>query len=98
MCDKERRAEPRRPARGPVLLRTGGSTPAPVWGRLVDIAQSGFRARHSARHLEAGQEVEFEISGLRGRARVVWTRIAGQRVESGFLILAEAGIGPWPTA
>jgi cold shock CspA family protein len=70
------------------VLRPAGG-PEPVWGHLVDIANRGFRARHKARGLEPGQQVEFEIAGFPGRARVVWTRIVGERVESGFLILAE---------
>ena len=83
----ERRAEPRHPAHGPVILRRAGE--AAIVGRLVDIATSGFRARHREPGLLPGQEVEIEIAGLPGRARVVWTRIVGERVESGFLLLPE---------
>ncbi|HEY3444628.1 MAG TPA: hypothetical protein VGK29_28010 [Paludibaculum sp.] len=39
--------------------------------------------------LLTGQDVEFEHSAARGRARVMWTRILGSNVESGFLILSK---------
>ena len=81
----DRRSEPRRPARGRVKLRPDDG-PA-IAGELVDIAKSGFRAGHSLPTLLPNQLVEFEIAGYKGRARVVWTRILGPQVESGFLIL-----------
>ncbi|MGA2269754.1 MAG: PilZ domain-containing protein [Bryobacteraceae bacterium] len=84
----ERRAEPRRPAQGDVTLWLNGSRLATVSGRLLDIAKSGFRAQHRSLALLPGHEVEFEVNGVTGRARVVWTRILGEQVESGFLILA----------
>ena len=87
----DRRAEPRQPAHGPVSLRLKSGARVAVRGQLMDIAKSGFRTRHGLRTLRPGQEVEFEVAGLPGRARVVWTRILGEQVESGFLILAENG-------
>jgi len=81
----DRRAEPRRKAQGEVLLKPSGG--AAVAGRLVDIAKSGFRAGHGLQTLRPGQVVSFEIAGFAGCARVVWTRILGEQVESGFLIL-----------
>src|SRR5689334_18332911 len=84
---EERRREPRSPARGVVTLRPDGGPM--VTGKLVDIARSGFRAGHSLQTLLPNHEVEFEIAGFSGRARVVWTRILGQQVESGFLILSQ---------
>jgi hypothetical protein len=82
---EDRRSEPRRKARGEVLFKPSGS--AAVAGRLVDIAKSGFRAAHFLQTLRPGQVVSFEIAGFAGSARVVWTRILGDQVESGFLIL-----------
>jgi len=55
----------------------------------LDLAKSGFRAQHHLPALRPGHVVEFEFAGGNGRARVVWTRVLGDRVESGFLILAE---------
>lgn len=83
----ERRAHPRRPAAGPVSLRPEGLMSEPLEGQLVDVAQSGFRVRHNCPSLAAGQVVEFRFKSLRGRARVMWTRILHGRVESGFFIL-----------
>lgn len=88
---EERRAAPRHEARGVVTLHPRNRSGEAIAGWLIDISRSGFRARHEARALTAGQEVEFEIGGLPGSARVIWTRIAGARVESGFLILGEDG-------
>jgi hypothetical protein len=62
-----------------------------IEGHLVDIAASGFRARHSCQSLTSGQDVSFARRGARGRARVMWTRISGDTVESGFLVLPADG-------
>ena len=88
---EERRAQPRHEAHGTVMLHPRNGSCEAIVGRLVDLSRSGFRARHHAQTLLPGQDVEFEIAGLPGSARVVWTRIAGNRVESGFLILRENG-------
>jgi hypothetical protein len=89
--NQERRSEPRSPAQGPVTvtLWRNGSAITAVSGELMDIATSGFRAQHRAPTLRPGDIVEFERAGGKGLARVVWTRIMGEQVESGFLILAE---------
>lgn len=88
----ERRAQPRHPAHGTVMLHPRAGAGAAIAGRLIDISRSGFRAVHREQALLPGQELEFEIAGLPGSARVVWTRIAAGRVESGFLILGENGV------
>jgi hypothetical protein len=41
---------------------------------------------HECAVLTAGQYVKFAHVEARGRARVVWTRIAAEAVESGFLV------------
>jgi hypothetical protein len=84
----DRRLETRRMAAGDVILWLNGS-PLTVPGHLMDLAKSGFRARHSSPTLRSGHIVEFELAGVSGRAMVVWTRVLGDQVESGFLILAE---------
>ena len=84
----DRRAEPRRPASGQVELRPewfASTTSVP--GEMLDINSGGFRARHSFQALVSGHIVEFSYGRERGRARVVWTRIFGDQVESGFMIL-----------
>lgn len=85
----ERRAQPRHYAHGTVTLHPGAG--GAIAARLLDISRCGFRAVHGEQTLRPGQEVGFEIAGLPGSARVVWTRIASGRVESGFLILGEDG-------
>ena len=83
----DRRTEPRLPAHGPVKLRPKGLAATSIPGEMLDINGSGFRARHGFQALVSGHIVEFAYGRQRGRARVVWTRILGDQVESGFMIL-----------
>ncbi|MGA2436809.1 MAG: PilZ domain-containing protein [Bryobacteraceae bacterium] len=85
---KERRSELRCAADLEIRLRPEGLMSAPVEGHILDVAKSGFRARHSSHAIVSGQVVEFEFEGGEGRARVVWTRILGDQIESGFQVLA----------
>ena len=82
----EQRGEGRRPAQGEVRLFMD-DVPSEIRGRLLDTSRSGFRAAHPAAILRSGQIVGFEHGQGEGTARTIWTRIAGGRVESGFLIL-----------
>ena len=89
MAAAEKRLEPRQQADGPVALQPRDRTlRAEIAGELVDISSSGFRARHGCRSFYTGLEVDFRHTFAAGRARVVWNRITGPDVESGFLILA----------
>jgi hypothetical protein len=81
------RREPRRPARGLVVVRFG-QPEREVQGRLVDISASGFRIAHDCRTLETGQTVEFSHPEAHGKARVVWNRIAISGVETGLVLVA----------
>ena len=83
----ERREEPRFPAKAEVRLRTEAAASPAVKGTVIDTSASGFRARHDCYDLTSGQIVTFEHRLAAGRARIVWTRIVGDVVESGFLIL-----------
>ncbi len=58
-----------------------------IVGRLLDYSESGFRAMHAYPALHTGQVVDFQHFTADGKARVMWNRIAGDRVESGFLLL-----------
>lgn len=87
---QERRREARQPASGPVrLLVEDPLQPRTVEGSLVDVSTHGFRARHGFSGLTSGQVVSFEHGARTGRARVAWTRVTGEGVESGFYILGE---------
>ncbi len=88
----EQRREPRHRATGDVdiLLGEGEENAAlkEIRARLLDRSSSGFRAEHECPELSGGQLVRFRFRPASiGRARVVWTRIEGCRVESGFRIL-----------
>jgi hypothetical protein len=80
----ERRAELRIPIAGPVRLLPEGPLGKMVEGSVVDISAGGFRATHNCSGLSTGQIVSFQHLLARGRARVIWTRISGEQVESGF--------------
>jgi hypothetical protein len=87
----EQRREPRRAADGEVRFLLGENLPhidpAEVRAKLLDRSDNGFRAQHDCVQLMCGQLVKFRLAKSKGLARVVWTRILGDRVESGFLIL-----------
>ena len=87
----EQRREPRRAAGDEVLFLFGASLPdthdGTVRATLLDRSANGFRAQHDCAQLTCGQLVKFRLAKSKGLARVVWTRILGDRVESGFLIL-----------
>jgi hypothetical protein len=86
---RENRKEPRRSADGEVRVWFATPRPLEIQGRLMDVSASGFRMAHEYPALQAGQIVEFAYPAAKGRARVMWTRIADARVETGFLV--EAG-------
>lgn len=85
--EDERRAEPRRPASGCVVINIIDPPGKEFAGELLDVSGRGFRATHGFRDLHSGQMVRFHHASAAGHARVVWNRIDQQRVESGFFIV-----------
>lgn len=86
---EDRRAEVRFAADAEVRLRPEGLMSISLPGRLLDVAASGFRVQHESLSLVSGLTVHFEFPGAEGLARVMWTRILGNIVESGFHILCK---------
>ncbi len=84
---REMRREQRRKADGEVRIRFANPEPGEIEGRLVDISLSGFRMTHNHVTLAAGQVVEFTHPEAAGQARVMWNRVADDRVETGFLLV-----------
>jgi hypothetical protein len=84
---EDRRTETRFPADEDVRLRPQGLMSPAIKGRLLDVAASGFRVQHESRSLVSGVTVHFDFPGVEGLAQVMWTRILGNSVESGFHIL-----------
>jgi hypothetical protein len=82
----EQRRETRRRGHGNVLVRPENPGSRDIQGRLADVSDSGFRMAHDCSALTAGQYVIFAHVEARGRARVVWTRIVDDSVESGFVV------------
>lgn len=87
MSAADRRSEHRHPADGPLKFSFDDPARLEVTGRLLDYSKSGFRALHTYAALHTGQVVNFQHMVAAGQARVMWNRIADDRVESGFLIL-----------
>jgi hypothetical protein len=83
----DRRAEERYSAEGEVLLSFDDPMHQEIRGNLLDYSRSGFRALHGHRELRNGQLVGFRHEVDRGQARVIWNRILGPRVETGFLVI-----------
>lgn len=84
---QDRRSEPRHSGHGSLKLSFDDPAPQEVNGQLLDYSNSGFRAEHPYTALHAGQEVAFQHAVAVGRARVMWNRIANDRVETGFLVI-----------
>jgi hypothetical protein len=87
MSAADRRSELRHPADGHLKFSFEDPSHQEVNGRLLDYSKSGFRAAHTYPALHTGQVVNFEHLIAAGQARVMWNRIADDRVESGFLII-----------
>jgi len=83
----DRRTEARHPADGPLKFTFDDAGHQEISGRLLDYSKNGFRAVHTYAALATGQVVRFQHVIAAGRARVMWNRIADDRVESGFLIV-----------
>jgi hypothetical protein len=64
--------------------------PHRVVGTLVDFSKGGFRAAHDCPDLISGQIVSFQHILADGKARVVWNRITGSGVETGFVVLKKS--------
>ena len=86
MTAADRRSEHRHPAEGHLKFTFNDPSRQEVTGRLLDVSKSGFRAAHSYAALPTGQVVDYQHV-IAGQARVMWNRIADDRVESGFLII-----------
>jgi hypothetical protein len=84
---RDRRREERESVTGEVLLQYRDMALMELRGSLLDRSRSGFRVAHPRCTLSAGQEVNFSHAEATGRARVIWTLIAGQNQESGFVVL-----------
>jgi len=83
---QEQRREARHRGHGSVLVRSENPGSRDIQGRLMDVSPNGFRMAHECTALTAGQYVNFAHVEARGRARVVWTRILAEAVESGFVL------------
>jgi hypothetical protein len=87
MSAADRRSERRYEGHGPLKLSFDDPSPQEITGQLMDYSTNGFRAVHAYAALHTGQVVEFQHSVAVGKARVMWNRIAGDRVETGFFVI-----------
>ena len=82
---QDKRGQPRVPVHGYVqLVAPEGLRMQAI---LVDVSRSGFRASHTHAELKTGTTVRFRHPSGSGQARVVWSRINGGTVESGFIVI-----------
>ena len=87
MSAADRRSERRHAGRGPLQLSFDDPSPQQITGQLMDYSTSGFRAIHAYAALHTGQVVNFQHAVACGKARVMWNRIAGDTVETGFFVI-----------
>ncbi len=78
----DRRSEPREPAHGNVLFTLEDGT-SEFGGLLLDVSSQGFRIEHDRQDIRSGQIVVTTLTRRTLRARVMWNRVVGDRVESG---------------
>lgn len=81
----ERRRHHRSAASGEVELTLEDSH-LTFTAELRDTSEGGFRAAHGRLDLQSGQRVRFRYGSRSGRAVVVWNRIEGSMVTSGFRV------------
>jgi hypothetical protein len=87
MSAADRRSETRHKGDGPLKLSFQDPSPQEITGQLLDYSKNGFRAMHAYTALHTGQVVEFRHAVADGKARVMWNRIADDRVETGFFVI-----------
>jgi hypothetical protein len=87
MSAADRRSERRYKGQGPLKLSFDDPAPQEITGQLMDYSMNGFRAVHAYAALHTGQVVDFQHWVAVGKARVMWNRIAGDRVETGFFVI-----------
>jgi hypothetical protein len=87
MSASDRRTERRHDVDGPLKFSFDDPAHQEITGRLLDYSANGFRATHAYPALATGQVVEFQHIVSVGKARVMWNRIADDRVETGFLVI-----------
>jgi hypothetical protein len=83
-----RRGEPRRSASGTGWMELMNDI-GRIKFKLVDTSPSGFCVRHRYGALSAGQKVRFQHAEAQGIAVVIWNRVMGDDVKSGFLIVSD---------
>lgn len=69
------------------MLSFDDPAPCEIQAHLIDVSLSGFRAAYNSPALSPGQLVGFQRVAARGNARVIWTRISGAQIESGFVLV-----------
>lgn len=85
--NRDRRGSPRVAAEGPLWITIDFPATTTVETQLVESSSSGFRVTHQSSALEPGLEVRYRSATASGRARIIWTHVAGGRRVSGFILL-----------
>ena len=82
----DRRHEPRFKASGQVFLILEEPQSLAIPGRIIDQSDHGMRVEHMYAALNSGVLVQIDSGAGKYTARVVWTRIKDDGVESGFYL------------
>ena len=85
--DGDRRGEARFHATGEVRLVIGGPQSLSIPARILDVSQHGIRVEHMYAALTSGRLIQVDSGSSQFTARVVWTRIKNDGVESGLYLL-----------
>jgi hypothetical protein len=92
-----RRRESRSAAYGAVQILIDSPLPSRITATLLDVSVNGFRARHHCADLQRGDRVRFDHGSGAGSAVVIWTRVSGVVIESGFLLADPRATNPGGT-
>jgi hypothetical protein len=82
--EADRRMEPRFEVSGEVRLIVNHLY---VPGRLLNLSDHGMRVEHMYSALTSGQVLQVQVQGQVRTAKVVWSRIREEGVQTGFYLL-----------
>jgi len=85
----EKRFEPRTLCRGAIRLRPSQPPCVEIYGELMDVSDSGFRASYKGVPLHPATAVQFVHQFFQGNARVAWSRLIAGQAESGFQVIRD---------
>jgi hypothetical protein len=86
----ERRASRRISADGQIAFERTDLPGLVLEGSLMELSGEGFRFSHTEKDLRSGERILAAFPWARVEAKVIWTLMVGDRIESGCMFLAAA--------